>query len=223
MPILLNLINIHFTFVTNGYFFIVARYHFIRSVCPKQDICSRLVFAPFGTNIFIRLTHHKLDLYSTLQQSETMLLFRNLMHEVIEALSSQFRKVFGNKSCEVQMLWRWQPDVRQIHHCCRTRKKWCSCPNLNGKRVLTLFLFGEKLCFFRFRFERSYQPNVALVPPVPKKHRYGRSHLNASSDINQQCSSSTSTRPDEVLPAIKSEPIAQSPLTNGHAIKVSHF
>ncbi|KAJ8928952.1 hypothetical protein NQ314_018414 [Rhamnusium bicolor] len=25
------------------------------------------------------------------------------------------------------------------------------------------------------RFERSYQPNVALAPPTPKKHRYGRS------------------------------------------------
>lgn len=24
------------------------------------------------------------------------------------------------------------------------------------------------------RFERSYQPNVALAPPTPKKHRYGR-------------------------------------------------
>ncbi|KAH1016882.1 hypothetical protein HUJ04_008043 [Dendroctonus ponderosae] len=69
------------------------------------------------------------------------------------------------------------------------------------------------------RFERSYQPNVALAPPVPKKHRYGRAHLHSTSEIIQQCSSSTSTGQDQVLPAIKSEPIAQSPLTNGHAIK----
>ncbi|KAL1497922.1 hypothetical protein ABEB36_008803 [Hypothenemus hampei] len=70
------------------------------------------------------------------------------------------------------------------------------------------------------RFERSYQPNVALAPPTPKKHRYGKIHENLTTSSQQQCSSSTSIDKEDVLLHVKSEPVSEtSPLTNGHVIK----
>ncbi|XP_050302358.1 ski oncogene [Anthonomus grandis grandis] len=70
------------------------------------------------------------------------------------------------------------------------------------------------------RFERSYQPNVALAPPTPKKHRYGRTHENSTIASPPQCSSSTSNEHEEAHSSstetrVKDEPdpIKISPLT----------
>ncbi|XP_060522748.1 ski oncogene [Cylas formicarius] len=63
------------------------------------------------------------------------------------------------------------------------------------------------------RFERSYQPNVALAPPTPKKHRYGRIHENATT--NQPCTSSSPLDKNGAQSPSKAE--TPSPLTNGHA------
>lgn len=46
------------------------------------------------------------------------------------------------------------------------------------------------------RFERTYQPNVALAPPTPKKYRYGR---------NGEVATSTTTIKTEVLSPVKVE------------------
>lgn len=46
------------------------------------------------------------------------------------------------------------------------------------------------------RFERSYQPNVALAPPTPKKYRYGR---------NGDVATSTTTIKTEALSPVKVE------------------
>ncbi|XP_066137475.1 ski oncogene-like isoform X2 [Euwallacea fornicatus] len=71
------------------------------------------------------------------------------------------------------------------------------------------------------RFERSYQPNVALVPPSPTKHRYGKDYEPGSNHATTppQCSS-TSVEKEEILSPVKTEPLDQhSPLTNGHGVK----
>ncbi|KAJ8981900.1 hypothetical protein NQ317_007292 [Molorchus minor] len=50
------------------------------------------------------------------------------------------------------------------------------------------------------RFERSYQPNVALAPPTPKKHRYGRS-LESTTTIT--------TVKREVVSPVKTETVVK--------------
>ncbi|XP_050514986.1 uncharacterized protein LOC114336288 [Diabrotica virgifera virgifera] len=54
------------------------------------------------------------------------------------------------------------------------------------------------------RFERSYQPNVALAPPAPKKHRYGKGGIELASTnantnnvvVKTEVSSSVRQEPD---------------------------
>lgn len=54
------------------------------------------------------------------------------------------------------------------------------------------------------RFEQSYQPNVALAPPTPKKHRYGKGndHLNNNKEVQ-----------------IKEEPVTSPVLKESSVIK----
>ncbi|XP_030745375.1 ski oncogene isoform X2 [Sitophilus oryzae] len=55
--------------------------------------------------------------------------------------------------------------------------------------------------------ERSYQPNVALAPPTPKKHRYGKIH---------ETQSNRTSPPVEKADIPTLDPPSQSSLTNGH-------